>query len=270
MSSVFPSESRNGVESTKAGIESLLRSPTSRLPRLLVSVRSSDEARRAIDGGAEILDVKEPRHGSLGMANLAEIVQISHLGDVVSGEIPLSIALGEVTDWSVMAQIPPLPDRITFAKLGLSQCRDRDNWKADWLRVRTEFEQRSASTLNWVAVAYADSIEAASPAIDSVLEAGIETCCAGLLIDTWSKSGITLLDQLDVERMAAIAARCHSAGLFLALAGRIQRNSLPQLARIPANVLAIRSAACRGAERTSELDSGCVSEFRREMRRLTE
>ncbi|MFM7835691.1 MAG: (5-formylfuran-3-yl)methyl phosphate synthase, partial [Planctomycetaceae bacterium] len=34
--------------------------------RLLVSVRSADEAVVAATGGADIIDIKEPRHGSLG------------------------------------------------------------------------------------------------------------------------------------------------------------------------------------------------------------
>jgi uncharacterized protein (UPF0264 family) len=36
--------------------------------QLLVSVRSADEARTALAGGASIIDVKEPDHGSPGQA----------------------------------------------------------------------------------------------------------------------------------------------------------------------------------------------------------
>ena len=38
------------------------------MAQLLVSVRSADEARTALAGGASIIDVKEPDHGSLGQA----------------------------------------------------------------------------------------------------------------------------------------------------------------------------------------------------------
>ena len=37
-------------------------------PKLLVSVRSADEARAALAGGADLIDVKEPAHGPLGAA----------------------------------------------------------------------------------------------------------------------------------------------------------------------------------------------------------
>ena len=38
-------------------------------PSLLVSVRCADEVASAVSGGAEIIDVKDPSQGSLGMAS---------------------------------------------------------------------------------------------------------------------------------------------------------------------------------------------------------
>ena len=51
--------------------------------RLLVSVRSLDEAVEAISGGCDILDVKEPGRGSLGMADLREIVAVAEFAGSV-------------------------------------------------------------------------------------------------------------------------------------------------------------------------------------------
>src|SRR2546430_1416012 len=42
----------------------------SRIPGLLVSVRSVDEALAALEGGADLIDAKEPSRGSLGQADL--------------------------------------------------------------------------------------------------------------------------------------------------------------------------------------------------------
>src|SRR5690554_1200212 len=42
--------------------------PTTHHPRLLVSVRSPEEAEAALVGGADLIDVKEPAAGSLGRA----------------------------------------------------------------------------------------------------------------------------------------------------------------------------------------------------------
>jgi len=40
-----------------------------------------------------------------------------------------------------------------------------------------------------------------------------------------------------------------------AIAGKLRRDSLPRLANVPADVIAIRSAACVESDRTSELDA---------------
>ena len=279
----------------------LLVTDASRGPRLLVSVRSPEEALAAIEGGADILDGKEPTRGSLGMANIEIVAAIARQvaedygstgwsegrGDLPSGSvrgrethaqpivgaqhlilsqhIPLSVALGEVIDWRDRADVPALPESVTFAKLGLSHLARHGGWCDEWLRVRERFDRRRSSQLEWVAVAYADAGKATSPAIHDILEAAIATKCAGLLIDTFAKTGLTLIDCCDAASLFDLAERCHSAGLFLALAGRLSRESLPELSRVPADILAIRSAACEDADRTAQVSARAVASFRNAM-----
>lgn len=244
----------------------LLMTDASRGPRLLVSVRSSEEALAAIEGGANILDVKEPTRGSLGMADMKVVAAIAQqIDETRAHHIPLSVALGEVIDWCDRDDVPALPESVAFAKLGLSHLARRGGWCDEWRRVREHFDQRHPSQLEWVAVAYADAGEAASPPIQAILEAAIATKCAGLLIDTFAKNGLTLTDYCDAAALCELAERCHSAGLFLALAGRLSRESLPELSRVPADVLAIRSAACEDADRTARVSARAVAAFRNAM-----
>ncbi len=235
-------------------------------PRLLVSIRSRIEAECAIAAGANILDVKEPSRGSLGMASLDDITEIARVAEIVSGKIPLSVALGEISDWSQSSTFPELPEGITYAKLGLSGCAADRDWRAEWMRVRTGFQDRSPSSLRWVAVAYADAIRANSPDISDVLVAASDTDCAGLLIDTFAKDGRRLNDEIDETSLIEIAEACHEAGLFLALAGRLNCESLSFLANTNADVIGIRSAACHGTDRTAKLDPARIAEFQKEIR----
>ena len=46
------------------------------MTKLLVSVRSVAEARIALAGGVDLIDVKEPRRGSLGAADAGIIAEI--------------------------------------------------------------------------------------------------------------------------------------------------------------------------------------------------
>ncbi len=63
--------------------------------RLLVRVVSADEARGALAGGADIVDVKDPGEGSLGAPApgvLSDVIR------AVGTRAPVSVALGDLPD----------------------------------------------------------------------------------------------------------------------------------------------------------------------------
>src|SRR5438876_8959932 len=94
---------------------------------LLVSVRSAAEAATVLDGGAALVDVKEPARGSLGRADDEVRAEVRA---VLAGRVPMSIALGELG-----VSLDPGPDLagIAFAKWGLAGCVDLE-WQ-DRLRL---------------------------------------------------------------------------------------------------------------------------------------
>lgn len=233
--------------------------------RLLVSVRSRAEAVAAIKGGAEILDVKEPSLGSLGMA---QIDQIQEIADYVSGQcngpttqVPLSVALGELRDWFDRKMVPVLPAAVTFAKLGLSGLAHDSDWQRTWQQIRGEFDRQRDTPLRWVAVAYADEMAAQSPPLKSILLAAGDGC-AGLLVDTYTKTGKSLIDFASVSVLTEIARQCRESGLFLAIAGSLTIDAALQLGDVGADIFAIRSAACPRANRRDSIDPTLVTAFR--------
>ncbi|MBX3439425.1 MAG: hypothetical protein KF861_18195, partial [Planctomycetaceae bacterium] len=149
-------------------------------PRLLVSVRSADEARSALEGGADIIDVKDPHRGSLGRADASVIAELATGKEFVDSQIPLSVALGEVQEWNESDELD-LPGNVTFAKLGLAGLQRDADWTARWTRARESSERRTAAPIGWIAVIYADAANAGSPPAQQVLEAAAATTCAGVL-----------------------------------------------------------------------------------------
>ena len=243
----------------------------SAVPRLLVSVRSWQEAMLALKGGAEILDVKEPARGSLGMADSSVIDSIAEnhsLTPVVAHQkaLPLSVALGEVRDWIGIQDAPRLPSLVEFAKLGLAGLGLNPDWEMDWKRVRESFDDRRTQPLRWVAVAYADHRSAVSPTLDAVLDAALASDCAGLLIDTYAKSALTLMDSVSKPDLQRVVTRCHDSGLFLAIAGRLTMAGIAELRDVAPDIIAIRSAACLNSDRSQSVDSGRVALFRQAIR----
>lgn len=244
----------------------LLKNATPPMTRLLVSVRNADEAIAAIKGGADIIDVKEPDHGALGCAAPPVIRKIAAairaFGKV---ETPLSLALGELSEWpegglsGVRDTI--LTVRPHYLKIGLAatfDTRQPESWSSEWEYVRSTIPGEHS----WVAVAYADSKNAVSPHVDLVLNAAIETGCRILLIDTHTKSSSSLLDWLSLRELTSIRQLTEQHGIKLALAGRVTLGILDSVLQIQPDIVAIRGAACDQGQRTASISQILVREFR--------
>jgi uncharacterized protein (UPF0264 family) len=250
-----------------AGAAGVSRAQTS--PRLLVSVRDVDEARAALAGGAEIIDVKEPSRGALGKADPAVIAEIVMC---VQGSAPVSAALGELREWmadegswSWSEVLSSALSGLSFVKLGLAGCRERCRWGEDWLHLREGIEACAGQALPWVAVAYADARQAVAPSIEEVIDAAATTGCRGVLLDTHDKRTGSLTDlcsSIDLQRFADTA---RTAGLFIAFAGRLRVEHLGRRDLRCADVIGVRSAACNGGDRQQRVDVERVAALRRKM-----
>lgn len=228
-------------------------------PRLLVSVRTLDEARIARAAGTDLIDLKEPRRGSLGMADISVAVQ-------VAAELPdsqLSLALGELTDWNDVTDIPEIPSAIRFLKLGLSQQADNSGWKQEWTALVRSIRERSGRSIDWIAVIYADFEAAGAPAPEEIIEAARTINCAGVLFDTWSKSKGSLIDHLSTDSLAACIKSIQAAGMLAALAGSLRPEHLSELLPLGADIIAVRGAVCSGHNRTAEIDAAAIVNFKR-------
>ncbi|MCA9009043.1 MAG: hypothetical protein KDB01_04820 [Planctomycetaceae bacterium] len=249
------------------------------MTQLLVSVRSPIEAIAAVDGGADIVDVKEPQRGSLGCASPAMIQEIHSALNSHRVHPPLSVALGELPEWNaaprddIRQTIKATAPR--FLKIGLAGTQSRNipnltaaaasfrhsataSWFDEWQQLRSEIAESST----WVAVAYADADQAGSPGIDDVLSAAITSNCSVLLIDTHAKDTRSLFAHLAGSELMAIRERTLHHGLKLALAGQITLANLPDVIRIEPDIIAVRGAVCDGGLRTASVSATLVQQFR--------
>lgn len=219
------------------------------MPRLIVSVRDAEEALIALEGGASLIDVKEPARGPLGRADDNVIESIL---EAIGGRAPVSAALGELADGGPL--LPCFP-RLSFVKWGLSRARRGWDW---FLRgVRSQ-----AGACEVVPCAYADWQRAQSPAPEEACRFVCEHRFSALLIDTWGKDGTSLWDWLAPEQLAEIRTRCTAAGVRLAVAGSLK---LENLGAMDADWVAVRGAVCEGG-RSGRL---ALDRVRRAARALT-
>ena len=215
------------------------------MTQLLVSVRDAAEARAALEGGADWIDLKEPANGPLGAVTAAVARSVA---EVVAGRAALSAAAGELIDWPRSAARDLLAvDGVSQLKLGLSACDDGD-WREAWLAAQCEILD---SGKELVAVVYADADRAHTPAPFDVLEATAAANARWLLIDTFDKSSGTLLELFDDTQLRALFERAQSLGLTTAAAGRLTPTAIEALPLDVVDVVAVRSAACGGDRRGS-------------------
>ncbi len=217
-------------------------------PGLLVSVRSADEAIEAVNGGASIIDIKEPDHGPLGQASQSTWRAVRL---VVPSTIAVSVALGELAEWSDEVRDY---GGISFRKLGLAG--SGLDWRERWAAIR----DREPGQASWVAVAYADWSFVGAPDPTQILEAAIESAdCSGILVDTWDKTKPGGLECNESWR--AWVERARRAGRFVALAGGLDRERIERLAPLRPDLFAVRGAACEGRDRTGRVQADQVAEL---------
>jgi uncharacterized protein (UPF0264 family) len=222
--------------------------------KLLVSVRSAIEAQAAVVGGAAIVDVKEPSHGPLGRASWSVW---SAVRAVVPGSIPLSVALGELTEWlgGEPERIPRSAwSGIEFCKLGLAHVPP--DWRDEWRDVRSRLSKVAGKSLAWIAVVYTDWQSACAPDPDDVVgEATQVDECRGVLFDTWNKFHRSCVDFTWTGRIA----RIRDSRRLVALAGGLDVEAMQRLAPLEFDIVAVRGAACAGRDRCAAVDPRLVS-----------
>ena len=249
--------------------------------RLLVSVVSAAEARAALAGGADIIDVKDPREGALGAPSprtRAEVVA------AVDGAAPVSVALGDLPDLphtAALAACGAAAWGVDYVKLGLRGVQGLDRAVvlvtavADALGATAADAGAAGAAAagagaagvgpGVIAAAYADGASADPPAFDPALlpELVARTGIAGALIDTLVKDGRGLYGSLPEATVAELVAATRAAGGTFGVAGQLRAG---QLGRVEADIVGVRSAVCRGGDRTASLDASLVAAAVAELR----
>ena len=228
--------------------------------KLLVSVVDAAEARLAVAGGVDIVDVKNPAEGSLGAPAPGVIAQVR---GVLPAELPLSAALGDLPclpGTAALAALGAACSGAAYVKLGLWGVTRVEDAVAV-LRAAQDAVDGEAEV---VAVAYADAARvpsrplAPSELVTAARQAGVGGC----LIDTAIKDGRGLLSWLAPHALAELVAEAHTAGLEMALAGELRAEDLATVRFAGADIAGVRSAACREGRRTGELDPARIAELR--------
>ena len=244
-------------------------------------MRNEAEAEIAARAGCDVIDLKEPSRGALGMADPETMAAVARCTADLEFPVPLSVALGDAADWSDERPVPHLARGIAYLKLGTAGSGRGREWWRRWAGVRQRFDataiagresdaeiapDRAAGRPAWILVAYADWEAADGPAPLDAFEAARRLGCAGILIDTYDKRGGGLFHWMPPHMVSDLAQTARDMQLTLALAGRLQIGDAPRLIAAGSDIVGIRSAACRGGLRGGQIDAHAVRDFRDALR----
>jgi uncharacterized protein (UPF0264 family) len=243
-------------------------------PLLLVSVRSAEEAVRALDGGADLIDVKEPSAGSLGAAP-AEVCR--QVAESLGRRVPWTMACGELAQgfgrlcehlaetWKILQPAGLVPVELPVAiKVGLAGCADRP-WREELVALGDQLP----AGVGQVAVIYADGEHVAAPDPAEVLQAVADIRAVAVLVDTCNKAADGVLGHRTVSELRNWQAVAEAAGSTFVVAGKVEPEQFPTLAAANADIIAVRSAVCsQGREGTVE--AALVRRVRNAIRQLPE
>ena len=228
--------------------------------RLLVSVTDAHEARLAVEGGVDIVDVKNPAEGSLGAPGPRVIQRVR---EVVPPEHPVSAAVGDLPNLpgtAALAALGAARSGAAYVKIGLWGTSTTEEAVAV-LRAARDAVDGGATV---IAAGYGDAERVPGGRLPpgAVVAAARRAGVGGCLLDTALKDGRGLFEWLTPEALAALVAEGHAAGLEMALAGALRAEDLSRVRATGADIAGVRAAACRGGRRTAPLDPERIGSLR--------
>lgn len=231
--------------------------------RLLVSPMNVTEARSALLGGADILDVKNPKEGSLG-ANFPWAIRA--VVDLANGRVPVSATIGDLDFKPGTASLAALgaavagADYIKAGLLGVKTPEQAEEMLQGIVRSVKDYDPAKKV----VASGYSDYLRAGSISPMLLPEAAAKAGADVVMVDTAIKDGRPTFDFMGEQDLARFIALGHTNGLQVALAGSIGFAHLELLRRLDPDIIGVRGIVC-GGDRKAAVQKELVEKVKREL-----
>ena len=218
--------------------------------KLLISPKNEAEAVEAAAGGADIIDVKNPDEGPLG-ASFPWIIR--RIRQVTPANVEVSCTVGEA---------PNLPGSMALASLGAASI-GVDYIKAGLFGLKTAeeavFLMRNVTqaakeynpAIKVVVSGYADAARVGAVDPLQVPKIANEAKADLAMLDTAIKDGKNLFTFLTKPQLSRFVEEAHDYGLKAALAGSLQKQDLPEVYALGADIAGVRGAACTLSDRVN-------------------
>ena len=237
--------------------------------KLLVSVVNKTEALDSIKGGAHILDVKNPKEGSLG-ANFPRVIK--QVKEVTPKNLEVSATIGDLPNLPGTASLAALGAAVSgvdYVKVGLFGVKTSEEATAlmrEVVRAVKEYD----SGLKTIASGYADFRYVGCVSPLELPEVAHKAGADGVLVDVKIKNGKNnLFSFLTDKKLEELVNKSHNYNLLAALAGSLDKQDIPRVYNLEADVIGVRGAVCSKKDRLAgRLEREKVIEFTKEISNL--
>ncbi len=235
--------------------------------KLLVSPKDVEEAKAVIRGNADIVDVKNPKEGSLG-ANFPWVIRaIKELVEKERGNgMEMSAAIGDFDykpGTASLAALGAASAGADYIKIGLLKIKTRQE-AIDLLTGVVKAVKGFDPTKKVVSAFYSDYKRINSISPFEIAEIGTEVDIDVAMVDTGIKDGRSTLEFLSEEELKTFVSESKALGLDTALAGALTFDDLPVIKEINPDILGVRGMVC-GGDRNAQVRAELVTELRRKV-----
>lgn len=216
--------------------------------KLLVSVVDNHDALEAVEGGADIVDVKNPVEGSLG-ANFPWVIK--EVRRSISRNVEVSATIGDLPNLPGTAALAALgaaesgADYVKAGLLGPRTCREAMLLMTAVCKALKDFNLRTRV----IAAGYADYEDVGSVSPTDLPEVASTSGADGILVDIASKRDRKLFDYIEEKELGFLVRRSHDLGLSVGLAGLLGIEDVARICRLGADIFGVRKSACEGGDR---------------------
>lgn len=226
---------------------------------LMVSVQDLPEAREAVKGRADIVDVKNLKETIIG-SNFPPVIR--EVRQALAKEIHVSVTLGAAPNQAgtvSLAVFGAAALEATSVKVGLLES-DYDSS----LRILRESKRALAGfPTKLIAATFADSYLYHGIDPLRILDLARESHSDGILIDTLTKDGRNLFDFLPETTLKRVVDEAKELGMSAALSGALRMSDLDALTRINPDIVGVRGAVCTNGDRFGgKVDAAAVAKVK--------
>ena len=229
--------------------------------KVLVSAISIAEAHAVVDGGADILDIKNVKEGSLG-ANFPWVIR--EITETFSNrDITFAASLGDLSAQPGTASLAALgacTAGVQYVKAGLHGVRNLAESIDVMNGVAKACKEYNSETIV-VAAGYADYRTFGGIDPMTLIAAAVQSGCDLVMLDTAFKDGKTLFDALSILEIESFVSEAKKQNLQVALAGSIKFNHIDIIRQLDPDVVGVRGCVCESSDRSASIIAPLVREF---------